>query len=139
MSGKNMGELYISLKRYIRKLTENRIPASIVLLVPSVIIFYLSLGQQVWHNIMTKDMVDYATNTFGNWSIIFLMITPITILIGAYYLIDTIKAKKYFKENIDINSKVMFRRNLEELEKAATKLPDRYWDLLEEKKKKFKL
>ena len=75
----------------------------------------------------------------GNY-VYWLFIIALGLLITCGWLFgDLILKLNKFKELIDTNSKSNFVRHQNELEDLAWKLGSKYWDMLVEKKKEFKI
>jgi hypothetical protein len=75
----------------------------------------------------------------GNWIYWYIVIGPILIIGGAWWLYDSLKKIVQLRRFLDVDSKAKFVKNLDEIEYLAWVLPRKYEELVIEKKKQFKV
>jgi len=75
----------------------------------------------------------------GSWIYWLVLVGPICMIWGGWYIYDLSKTRKEFIELIESDSKSLFKKNLRDLEYAAYKLGNKYQIMLEEKKKDWKI
>ncbi|MVT13313.1 MAG: DUF3198 domain-containing protein [Euryarchaeota archaeon] len=78
-------------------------------------------------------------NYIGDWIYWIFVLSIALFLIGLYYFYDTLKKLKKFKEYINSDSKSKFLKNLKELEIISYKLGPKHEEMLEEKKREWKI
>ncbi len=83
--------------------------------------------------------MDYLTAWAGNWNYWFLIIGIIIAIIGAWFIFDTARKRLKFEEYMSSESKREFVSNLKELEEISYKLGEKYQNMLEEKKRKWRV
>lgn len=82
---------------------------------------------------------DLVRNKVGNWMVWVLVVGPILLLAGIFYLGDTVKKYREFNKLIDTDSKAKFVQNQDRIEYLAWLLSARLEKKVEEKKKEFKI
>lgn len=75
----------------------------------------------------------------GDWIYWIFVISIVLFLTGLYYFYDTLKNLKKFREYINSDSKSKFLKNLKELEIISYKLGPKHEEILEEKKREWKV
>lgn len=75
----------------------------------------------------------------GNWNYWILLISAFGLMIGGWYLYDTLKKKRKFEELMETNSRSKFTKNLPDLEDIAWYLGKEYEERLEEKKRALRV
>jgi len=75
----------------------------------------------------------------GNWMVWIMLLGPILLLAGIFYLGDTIKKFREFNKLMDTDSKAKFVQNQDRIEYLAWLLSARFEKQVEEKKKEFKI
>ncbi|MGC8663799.1 MAG: DUF3198 domain-containing protein [Thermoplasmata archaeon] len=75
----------------------------------------------------------------GDWIYWIFIISIATFIIGLYYTYDTIKKSREFFKYLNSDSKSKFISKLKDLEILAYKLGPRYKEMLDEKKKEWKV
>lgn len=83
-------------------------------------------------------LVDLA-RPFGSWATWLVVAAPIGLIICIWWLYDYIKKTRELAELIDTPSKAKFVRNLDDIEYLAWSLPQRYENLVLDKKREFKI
>jgi formate-dependent nitrite reductase membrane component NrfD len=78
-------------------------------------------------------------DNIGNWMVWMMLLGPILLLAGIFYLGDTIKKFREFNKLIDADSKAKFVQNQDRIEYLAWLLSARLEKQVEAKKKEFKL
>ena len=73
------------------------------------------------------------------WSLYILIVGVLFALIGAYYLYEFITNKKFLLEEIETKKRSEFMKSHIELKKSVRKLPSKYQEMLEKKKKELKI
>jgi len=82
---------------------------------------------------------DLVQNKVGPWNVWVVVIGPILLLAGIFYLGDTIKKYREFNKLIDTDSKAKFVQNQDRIEYLAWLLSARLEKKIEEKKREFKI
>ena len=75
----------------------------------------------------------------GNWMVWIMVLGPILLLAGIFYLGDTVKKFREFNKLIDTDSKAKFVQNQDRIEYLAWLLSSRLEKQVEAKKKDFKI
>jgi formate-dependent nitrite reductase membrane component NrfD len=78
-------------------------------------------------------------DNIGNWMVWMMLLGPILLLAGIFYLGDTVKKFREFNKLIDADSKAKFVQNQDRIEYLAWLLSARLEKQVEAKKKEFKL
>ena len=84
-------------------------------------------------------LYDLIKIKIGDWMIWIMVIGPILLVAGIFYLGDTIKKFREFNKLIDIDSKAKFVQNQDRIEYLAWLLSARLEKQVESKKKEFKI
>ncbi len=82
---------------------------------------------------------DLIRNKIGNWIVWMMVVGPILLMAGGYYLGDTIKKYKEFNRLIDTDSKAKFVQNQDRIEYLAWLLSSRLERKVAEKKREFRI
>jgi len=82
---------------------------------------------------------DLIKNKIGNWMVWLMVLGPIFLLAGIFYLGDTIKKFREFNKLMDTDSKARFVQNQDRIEYLAWLLSARLEKQVETKKKEFKI
>lgn len=75
----------------------------------------------------------------GNWIYWYLVIGPLLVIGGAWWLLDSIRKSLQLMNYLKIDSKAKFVKNLDDIEYLAWVLPRKYEQLVVEKKKQFRM
>lgn len=84
-------------------------------------------------------LYDLIRNKIGHWIVWFMVIGPILLLAGGFYLGDTVKKYREFDRLIETDSKAKFVQNQDRIEYLAWLLSSRLEKEVEKKKKEFKI
>ena len=122
----------------IRKIRENMIPISSTILAVSLIGLFISTAYFFFLDSL-PDFLKGVCAAPGAWNYWIILLAIFGVIIGGWYLYDTVKKKRKFEELMDTNSKSKFTRNLPDLEDIAWYLGKDYEKRLEEKKKKLRV
>ncbi len=85
---------------------------------------------------------DYIKNFHkftGDWIYWVFFLSIISFFVGLYYFYDTVKKLRKFKEYINSESKSKFLKNLKDLEIISYKLGPKHEEILEKKKREWKV
>jgi hypothetical protein len=99
------------------------------------VLWYFTFIQSIIVNIPIEGFAEKV----GEWGWWILISAPVILIAGAWYFFDQIMARKKFNKLISPNSKANFVKNISEIEEGVWKLPIKYRERFEEKKKKFKI
>jgi len=99
------------------------------------VLWYFTFIQSSIVNISLEGFAE----KLGNWGWWILIPAPFILIAGAWYFFDQIMARKKFNKLVSSNSKANFVKNISEIEEVVWKLPIKYRERFEEKKKKFKI
>ena len=80
-----------------------------------------------------------AIKAIGYWLYWLLVIGPIMLVGGAWWLIDSVRKSLELLKYLKVDSKAKFVKNLEEIAYLAWVLPRKYEDLVIDKKRQFKV
>ena len=122
----------------MRKIRENMIPISGSIFVVSAAGVIISSGYLFFMDSL-PDFMKGICSAPGNWNYWILLLSSFGLMIGGWYLYDTLKKKKKFEELMETNSRSKFMRNLPELEDIAWYLGKEYESRLEEKKRALRV
>lgn len=75
----------------------------------------------------------------GNWIYWFLVVGPIMVLSGGWWLFDSVRKSLQLVNYLKIDSKARFVKNLDDIEYLAWVLPRKYEEMVIEKKKQFRM
>lgn len=119
---------------------EYRFELSALMLAVGVVITFIStIG------LFVPKLPDYligfqpAIKAIGYWLYWLLVIGPIMLAGGAWWLIDSVRKSLELLKYLKVDSKAKFVKNLEEIEYLAWVLPRKYEDLVIDKKRQFKV
>jgi hypothetical protein len=119
---------------------EYRFELSALMLAVGVVITFISaIG------LFVPKLPDYligfqpAIKAIGYWLYWLLVIGPIMLVGGAWWLIDSVRKSLELLKYLKVDSKAKFVKNLEEIEYLAWVLPRKYEDLVLDKKRQFKV
>ncbi len=119
---------------------EYRFELSALMLAVGVVITFIStIG------LFVPKLPDYligfqpAIKAIGYWLYWLLVIGPIMLVGGAWWLIDSVRKSLELLKYLKVDSKAKFVKNLEEIEYLAWVLPRKYEDLVIDKKRQFKV
>lgn len=79
------------------------------------------------------------TEPIGSWTYWMLVIGPLGLVVGIWWLYDYVKKTKKLSELTKTPSKAKFVRNMDDIEYLAWSLPQRFEDEVLQKKKDFGL
>lgn len=99
------------------------------------VLWYFSFIQLAITNTSLKGFAE----KLGEWGWWILISAPFILIVGMWYFFDQIMARKKFNKLVSLNSKANFVKNISEIEENIWKLPGKYGERFEEKKKKFKI
>ncbi len=122
----------------MRKIRENMIPISGTILVISLIGLFISSAYFFFLDSL-PDSLKGVCKAPGAWNYWIILFAIFGVIIGGWYLYDTVKKKRKFEELMDTNSRSKFTRNLPDLEDIAWYLGKDYEGRLEEKKRKLRV
>lgn len=122
----------------MRKIRENMIPISGTILVISLIGLFISSAYFFFLDSLPDSIKGICTAP-GAWNYWIILFAIFGVIIGGWYLYDTVKKKRKFEELMDTNSRSKFTRNLPDLEDIAWYLGKDYEERLEEKKRKLRV
>jgi len=80
-----------------------------------------------------------VTKISGNWVYWYMILGPLLIVGGVWWLADSIKKTRQLLNFLKIDSKAKFVKNIDEIEYLAWVLPRRYEEMVIDKKRQFKL
>ena len=80
-----------------------------------------------------------AIKAFGNWIYWLMVIGPIVMVGGAWWLADSVKKTHDLIKYLRVDSKAKFVKNLDDIEYLAWVLPRKYEDMVIDKKRQFKI
>lgn len=83
--------------------------------------------------------LEELSEPFGTWVYWFVVLGPILLVGGVWWLYDYIKKSRELAVLIDTQSKARFVRRLDDIEYLAWSLPQRFEDEVLEKKRKLKV
>ncbi len=75
----------------------------------------------------------------GNWIYWYLVLGPILVIGGGWWLIDSVRKTMELMNYLKIDSKAKFVKNMDDIEYLAWVLPRKYEEMVLEKKKQFKM
>jgi H+/Cl- antiporter ClcA len=78
-------------------------------------------------------------NPLGTWVTWIAIVSPIGLIVCAWWLYDFFRKTRELADLIDTPSKAKFVRNLDDIEYLAWSLPQKYEDKVIAKKKEFKI
>jgi len=87
----------------------------------------------------SPKFVQAFNNFLGNWIYWVFGLSIIAFFVSLFYTYDILKKRKEFKEYLNSDSKAKFVKKLKDLEILADKLGPRYREMLEEKKREWKV
>lgn len=82
---------------------------------------------------------DLVQNKIGQWNVWTVVVGPILLLAGVFYLGDTIRKYREFDRLMDTDSKAKFVQNQDRIEYLAWLLSARLEKRVEEKKREFRI
>ena len=88
---------------------------------------------------IVNSLIEEFSKKLGDWGWWILIFAPFILIAGIWYFFDQIMARKKFNKLVSPNSKANFVKNISEIEEIIWKLPGKYRERSEEKKKKFKI
>jgi len=80
-----------------------------------------------------------VSKPLGNWNLWILLISPVALIIGVWWLYDYFKKVKKLEKYLSENSKSKFIRNIEDVQYLGWSLPQKYEDMVLEKMDEFKI
>ena len=126
----------------MRRFREFRLEFGMIILVAGIL--FTILG--VWSFFLPSTppaepdfIYDLIKNKIGNWMVWILFWGPILLVVGAFYVGDTIRKYREFEKLIDTDSKAKFVQNQDRIEYLAWLLSARLEKQVQEKKKEFKI
>ena len=78
-------------------------------------------------------------DTVGDWYLWFVLIGPILLMVGIYFIFDSHRKRKEFEELIATTSKAKFVKNMDRIEELAWHLTRKHQMQVAEKKAKFRI
>ncbi len=121
-----------------KKLKDNQIILSIVVIIISAYLFILGLFSIVLVDYAPGTLLDMA-DVMGNW-IYWLFVISIFSLIGfSWFLVDIYLKIQEFKELMDTDSKSKFIKNIARIETLALYLGSEYEDKVIEKEEEYNI
>lgn len=99
---------------------------------------YLNMGEGNHLPSALSVLEDLAT-PFGDWVTWFVVVSPIGLIVCAWWLYDFFRKTRKLAGLIDTPSKAKFVRNIDEIDYLAWSLPQRYEDQVLTKKKELKI
>lgn len=75
----------------------------------------------------------------GNWIYWYLVVGPLLVLSGGWWLLDSVRKSLQLMNYLRIDSKAKFVKSLDDIEYLAWVLPRKYEELVMEKKRQFKM
>lgn len=75
----------------------------------------------------------------GNWIYWYLVVGPLLVLAGGWWLLDSVRKSLELMNYLKIDSKAKFVKNLDDIEYLAWVLPRKYEEMVIDKKKQFKI
>lgn len=99
------------------------------------VLWYFTFIQSI---IVNTSLEGFAEKV-GEWGWWILISAPVILIAGVWCFFDQIMARKKFNKFVSPNSKANFVKNISEIEGVVWKLPIKYRERFEEKKKKFKI
>ena len=81
--------------------------------------------------------LEELSEPFGTWSYWFLVLGPILLVGGVWWIYDYVKKTRELARLIDTPSKAKFVRRLDDIEYLAWSLPQRFEDQVLERKRKL--
>ena len=93
----------------------------------------------VFYEDETPDFLVGLVDAFGDWNLWALILGPILLIGGGWYLFDSIKMRREFEELVSTPSKAKFIRNMERIEYLAWKLSIAHQERVVERKKEFRI
>ena len=120
----------------MRKIRENMIPISGSIFIVSALGTFISSAYLFFLDSL-PDFLKGICSAPGGWNYWILLLSALGLLIGGWYLYDTVKKKRKFEDLMETNSRSKFMRNLADLEDIAWYLGKDYETRLEEKKRRL--
>ncbi|MEM3852423.1 MAG: DUF3198 domain-containing protein [Methanomassiliicoccales archaeon] len=80
-----------------------------------------------------------AAHASGNWTYWYMVAGPILFVGGVWWLYDSLRKIRQLSKYLQVDSKAKFVKNLDEIEYLAWLLPQKYEELVLEKKRQFKM
>ncbi|MEW6070866.1 MAG: DUF3198 domain-containing protein [Candidatus Thermoplasmatota archaeon] len=125
------------------KLKDFAFPLSLCLFIAGVVLLSCSI---IWYlsyihkaNFPTELSALQELKCIGDWGWWLLIVSPFVFIAGSWYFGDCCIKRRRFRTLISTGSKAGFLKILPELEELASRLPRKYSDELEDKKKGLKL
>ncbi|MDP8012002.1 MAG: DUF3198 domain-containing protein [Thermoplasmata archaeon] len=122
----------------LRSWREYIIIISIVLLVLGLVFLVFSF-YGIFDSSASPDFISTFNKAVGDWIYWIFVLSIAIFLAGLYYTYDTIKKSREFFKYLNSDSKSKFISKLKDLEILADKLGPRHREMLEDKKKEWKV
>lgn len=115
-----------------------KLPISAVMLIAGMLLLFFSTYYLMFYR-QQPDFVKNITEPLGNWNYWVFLLGLVLAAAGAWYIYDTLRKLREFFEYLHSDSKATFRNNLADLMYLAEHLGDRYVEMVEEKKREWKI
>ncbi len=109
-----------------------------VILIIGVIVTLFGLNCFYTNTVLSTIFGDLSED-IGDWKYWLILIGPILLLTGGWYLYDTFNKIREFKQLVDIDSRSKFIKNLDRIEYLAWRLSSKYEDEVLERKNKLRI
>ena len=108
---------------------------SIILLIIGLVVLIFGVLELLFPDILISSLA--MDQDVIPWKWYFLIVGSLLVLIGAYYLYDFLKNKKFLLEEIETKKRSEFLKKHIELKKSVRNLPSKYHQLLAEKEREL--
>ena len=85
------------------------------------------------------DFIKNFNDSIGNWIYWTFVGGVVFIVAGVWYIVDIYRSRKELLEYLEGDSKAKFVKNLRRIEELAHKLGSKYIEMVEEKKRKWRI
>ena len=121
-----------------KKLRDNQIILSIIVLIVSSYLFILGLFGVILTDHSPESLL-YMADAVGNWIYWFLVLGGFLIIVFTYYIIDIYRKIKEINELMDTESKSKFIKNIARIETLALHLGSDYEEKVIEKEEEYNI
>jgi hypothetical protein len=119
-----------------RILTTNTLYLSLIIFLLGILLTVLGISGVFYYE-NPPEFLRGILSSLGDWKYWCILLGPILLIAGGYYLFDNISKRREFKELMDTTSKAKFIKNLDRVEFLAWKLTPEHQRQLSKKKRKF--